>query len=97
MAAGNEALDWRGSTVAGSDGTPLGTIDEIYVDTDTGRPEWALVAAGAGDHHFLPLEGAARRGEEIRAAFPSAQVLRAPSPAAGADLSQDDEARLYAP
>jgi len=37
---------WQGATLVGSDGDKIGTVDAIYVDDQTGEPEWALVNTG---------------------------------------------------
>ena len=43
MPEATDVLDWRGRTAVDSDGDKLGTIEEIYLDAETERPEWALV------------------------------------------------------
>jgi hypothetical protein len=37
---------WQGATLVDGDGDRVGTIDAIYVDDQTGEPEWALVNTG---------------------------------------------------
>ena len=41
-----EAYEWRGRDVVGSDGEKIGTVDEIYLDTTTGDPEWLSINTG---------------------------------------------------
>ena len=41
-----DAYEWHGRTVVGSDGEKIGTISEVYVDAETGKPEWATVSSG---------------------------------------------------
>ena len=38
---------WQGSTMVDRDGDKVGTIESIYVDDQTGQPEWALVNTGS--------------------------------------------------
>ena len=38
-----EAYEWRGRDVVDNDGDKIGTLEEVYLDTDSGRPEWATV------------------------------------------------------
>jgi uncharacterized protein YrrD len=38
------ARGWSGLTAVDSDDESLGRITDIYLDRDTGQPEWALVA-----------------------------------------------------
>ena len=37
---------WEGRAMVDGDGDRIGTIDAIYVDDQTGEPEWALVNTG---------------------------------------------------
>ncbi len=46
MSEASEVLEWRGRTAVGVDGEKLGKIEEIYLDAETQRPEWALVNTG---------------------------------------------------
>jgi uncharacterized protein (TIGR02271 family) len=94
----SEVLEWRGRTAVGADGEKLGRIEEIYLDAETQRPEWALVNTGlfGGKSSFMPLEGARAEGDQVRAPFGKDQVKDAPQMDADGELSQDDEAALYA-
>jgi uncharacterized protein YrrD len=37
---------WRGKTLFDREGSRIGPITDIYADTRTGRPEWAVVDTG---------------------------------------------------
>jgi stress response protein YsnF len=37
---------WQGRTMVDPAGDKLGTIDAIYLDDETGQPEWAAVTSG---------------------------------------------------
>jgi hypothetical protein len=90
------ARNWSGLTAVDSDDQPLGRITDIYLDHDTGQPEWALVATPQrGRRTFVPLAGAARNGDRITVAVPKAAVGDAPAVRPGRELSDDDAARLY--
>lgn len=74
------ARNWSGLTAVDSDEQPLGRITDIYLDYDTGQPEWALVAtAQRGRRSFVPLAGAARKGDRVTVAVPKAAVGDAPA------------------
>jgi sporulation protein YlmC with PRC-barrel domain len=47
-----------GSTVIGSDGEKIGTLGQVYVDPETGRPNWATVKTGffGMSESFVTLE-----------------------------------------
>jgi hypothetical protein len=89
------ARGWSGLTAVDSDDEPLGRITEIYLDRDTGQPEWALVAAPQRRRTFVPLAGAARKRDRVAVAVPKAAVSDAPAVRPGRELSDGDAARLY--
>jgi PRC-barrel domain len=87
---------WSGLTVVDSDDHPLGKIVHIYLDRDTEQAEWALVAvAGRRRRTFVPLAGAARKGNRVAVAVSKAAMSDAPAIRPGRELSDDDAARLY--
>src|SRR5215218_133864 len=90
------ARNWSGLTAVDSDDQPLGRITDIYLDHDTGQPEWALVATPQrGRRTFVPLAGAARNGDRVTVAVPKAAIGDAPAVRPGRELSDNDAARLY--
>jgi hypothetical protein len=89
------ARGWSGLTTVDSDDQPLGRITDIYLDRDTGLPEWALVTTPQRRRTFVPLAGATRRGDRIAVAVPKAAVSDAPVIRPGRELSDGDAARLY--
>jgi uncharacterized protein (TIGR02271 family) len=98
MPDAKEVQDWSGKTLLDSVGSKIGTIDEIYVDQQTERPEWALVHTGlfGTKSNFVPLTGAKRSDDEVTAAFTKEEVKNAPGIEPDGELSQAEEAKLYA-
>jgi uncharacterized protein (TIGR02271 family) len=92
-----EAYEWRGRTVVGREGEKIGTLDEIYLDQQTGKPEWALVNTGlfGAKSNFVPLTGARPAGGDVRVAFSKDQVKDAPKIDPEGELSWSEEATLY--
>jgi uncharacterized protein (TIGR02271 family) len=88
---------WQGRTMVDPAGDKLGTIDAIYLDDDTGQPEWALVTSGlfTAKATFVPLAGARDIGDSVQVSYDKDQVKAAPSMTADGQLSQDEEAELY--
>jgi len=88
---------WQGRTMVDPAGDKLGTIDAIYVDDETGQPEWALVYTGlfTAKATFVPLAQAQDVGDSVQVPYDKQQVTDAPSPQADGSLSQDEEAELY--
>ncbi len=87
----------RGGTLVDRSGDKIGKIDDIYEDTSTGRPEWALVNTGlfGSKSTFVPLQGADRDGDDVRVQYEKAQVKDAPSIDADGALSAEEEQGLY--
>jgi uncharacterized protein (TIGR02271 family) len=88
---------WQGRTMVDPAGDKLGTIDAIYLDNETGQPEWATVTSGlfTAKAAFVPLAQAQAMGDSVQVPYDKQQVKDAPSMQADGQLSQDDEAELY--
>jgi len=88
---------WQGRTMVDPAGDKLGTIDAIYLDDETGQPEWALVTSGlfGAKSAFVPLAQAQGTGDSVQVPHAKEQVKDAPSMTADGQLSQDEEAELY--
>jgi uncharacterized protein (TIGR02271 family) len=91
------AQNWQGRTMVDPAGAKVGTIDAIYLDDDTGQPEWATVTTGlfATKTTFVPLAQAQAMGDSVQVPYDKAQVTDAPTMDADGQLSQDEEAELY--
>ena len=76
-----DVIDWKGQKLVGQDGDKIGTIDEIYVDEQTGEPEWLAVSTGlfGSKVSFVPLAEAQRDGDDIRVPYSKDQVKDAPT------------------
>jgi uncharacterized protein (TIGR02271 family) len=86
-----------GSTALGQDGK-LGTVGQVYLDDETGRPEWATIRTGlfGTREAFVPLADADVSGEELRLPYDKDTVTHAPHVDADrGHLSQQEEAELY--
>jgi PRC-barrel domain len=94
----DQARSWRGLTLVATDDEPVGKIEAIYVDRTTRQPEWALVHTGlfGSARTFVPLADAAQRGDTVRVPHDTSVVREAPRLEQDAELSEEDEARLYA-
>jgi len=76
----SEIYSWRGCDVIGSDGEKIGELNEIYIDEQTGQPEWGLVSSGllGTKSNFVPLADASRAGDDVQVRFTKQQVKDAP-------------------
>jgi uncharacterized protein (TIGR02271 family) len=91
------AQTWQGRTMVDPAGDKLGTIDAIYLDDETGQPEWAAVTSGlfTATTAFVPLAQAQDTGDSVQVPYDKQQVKDAPAMRADGQLSQDEEAELY--
>jgi uncharacterized protein (TIGR02271 family) len=87
-----------GTNAVDSDGSKLGKIGQVYLDDQTGRPEWATVSTGlfGTQESFVPLAEAEISGDSLRVPYDKARVKDAPRvDAEQGHLSADQEAELY--
>src|SRR4051794_38735240 len=93
----DEITRLRGADVLGSDGEKIGKVEDIYLDQQTGRPEWLSVKTGLFGGHlsFVPLAQATTEADAVRVPYDKARVKDAPRVEPGQELSQQEEAALY--
>jgi len=91
------AYDWQGRTLQDPNGDKIGTIDSLYLDQQTDKPEWALVNTGlfGTKSTFVPLAGATPRGEDVLVKVEAQQVKDAPKMEPDEQLSEQQEAELF--
>jgi uncharacterized protein (TIGR02271 family) len=92
-----EAYDWRDRQVVDSDGEKVGKVDQMYVDTATGQPEWLAVNTGlfGMKSSLVPLQGARPDGEKVRIAYTKDQVKDAPGVTPDQELDEQEEQQLW--
>jgi uncharacterized protein (TIGR02271 family) len=88
---------WQGRTMVGPDGAKLGTIDAIYLDDETGQPEWALVNTGlfGTKSSFVPLAQAQDLGDSVQVPYDKQLVKDAPRVDTDQHLSEAEEQQLW--
>ena len=86
-----------GSTAVDSDGDKIGSVSEVYLDDQSGRPEWATVKTGmfGTKETFIPLAQAQLNGETLRFPYDKSMVKDAPRIEAEGHLSPAEESELY--
>ena len=90
------ALEWRGRTVVDRDGDKIGKLEELYLD-DSDRPAWGAITTGLFGRRqsFVPLSAMQPDGDDLRVPFEKSRVNDAPNVDPDAQLSDEDEDRLY--
>lgn len=86
-----------GTTAYDSTGDKLGTVGQVYVDTDSGRPLWASVNTGlfGMSESFVPLENASFEGDGLRVAYEKDRVKDAPRVEADREISEEEQSQLW--
>ena len=95
--AKDRILQLRGEDLYDRDGDKIGSVGEIFLDDETGQPEWALVNTGlfGGKSSFVPLRDVDERDGAFHVPFDKATVKDAPKMDTDRHLERDEEAELY--
>jgi uncharacterized protein (TIGR02271 family) len=93
----DELLQQRGQDLYDSHGDKIGAVEEIYLDQQSGEPEWALVHTGlfGTKSTFVPLRDASRNGGTLTVPYEKAKVKDAPKIDPDGQLSHSEEDELY--
>ena len=98
MVALDKLLGARGATLLAREGEEVGTIEQVYLDRETNRPEWALVDTGLFGTRFtfVPLAEATVRGDHLLVPLGKDRIKGAPNIEPTDELTPREEANLYA-
>jgi uncharacterized protein (TIGR02271 family) len=93
----NTVRSWQGATMVDRDGDKVGTVESIYVDDQTGEPEWALVNTGlfGTKSSFVPLAQASGSGDQVQVPYEKQLVKDAPRIDPDQHLSEAEEQELW--
>jgi len=88
---------WIGRTAYDRNGDKVGSIESIYYDDDTGRPEWVAIRTGLLGHKmsFVPIAGSGNQGDDLQLAYDKDTIKDAPNCEADGHLSEEEERRLF--
>jgi uncharacterized protein (TIGR02271 family) len=88
---------WQGATMVDRDGDRVGTIESIYVDDQTGQPEWALVNTGlfGTKSTFVPVAQATSSGDQVQVPYQKQLIKDAPRMDPDGHLSEAEEQQLW--
>ena len=87
----------RGREVVDGEGEKIGTLEEIYLDSETSSPEWATVKTGlfgSKQSFVLLIDSELARGKVV-VPYDKAQVKDAPAIDPDGELSDQEEQQLY--
>jgi hypothetical protein len=90
-------LGWRDRDVLDRDGQKVGKLRDLFLDSQTDRPEWAGVSTGFLGRKLalVPLAEATEAEGAVRVAFTEQQIKDAPTMDPDMELSQSEEESLY--
>jgi uncharacterized protein (TIGR02271 family) len=94
----NEARAAVGKTVYSGEGDKIGKVGQVFLDDQTGQPEFLTVNTGlfGTSESFVPVEGASINGDDISVPYGKDTVKDAPRVDLDGDhLDEADERRLY--
>ncbi len=88
---------WQGQTLQDNDGDKIGEIVDIYLDRQSGEPEWLAVKTGmfGSNVSFVPIREATGSSDGVRVPYDKELVKDAPNAEADGELSPEEEQRLY--
>jgi uncharacterized protein (TIGR02271 family) len=92
-----DVQQWQGQTLNDNDGDKIGEIVDIYLDRQSGEPEWLAVKTGlfGSNLSFVPIREASASGDNVRVPYEKSLVKDAPNVQADGELSPEEEQRLY--
>ena len=90
-----EAQSWKGFRLDDMGGAAAGKVEGVYVDEQSGEPEWLLARMGRFGHHCLiPARDAVAAGGHVWVPFTRDQIRKAPKVEAGKPIGRDQEQEL---
>ena len=91
--------DWRLKDVVDPDGSKIGSLESVYVDTTTDQPFFAAVMTGIIGRHkltFVPLTGATVAPDHVRVTVSKDLAKNAPSIDTDGELTVEQEPEVFA-
>jgi uncharacterized protein (TIGR02271 family) len=86
-----------GRTLIDRDGEKIGTVGQVFLDDQTGVPEFATVRTGlfGSRQSFVPLAEAKMAGDEVSVPYDKETIKGAPNFDEDTHLSEQEEQQLY--
>jgi uncharacterized protein (TIGR02271 family) len=93
----SDPREMSGAEVTGRQGEKLGKVENVYLDNETQRPEWAAVKTGLFGSHvsLVPLATAQYENGALQVPYTKDEVQNAPHHDPGQELSVQDEEQLF--
>ena len=98
MLSEQDARDAIGTTAYSTEGDKLGKVGQLFLDDETGNPEFITVNTGlfGNNESFIPVQDATRDGDRLVLPFSKDKVKEAPNvDTDDGHLDRADEQKLY--
>lgn len=97
MITEDQITNVRGATVYGSDGEKIGKVGDVYLDDQTGQPEWITINTGlfGTSESFVPMEDASFSGDDVQVPYSKSKIKDAPRVDVDGHLDLNDEEALF--
>ncbi|MFD0902105.1 DUF2382 domain-containing protein [Actinomadura sediminis] len=97
MQTQTQVRELMGTSVSDTNGTKVGTIKQVYLNDDSGDPEWITVHTGwfGMRESFVPLTGAHKEGDMLQVPYDKETIKGAPNVDADEHLSHAQIVDLY--
>jgi uncharacterized protein (TIGR02271 family) len=98
MLTDNDVRQVIGATAYGDDGDKIGKVGQVFLDDETGKPEFVTVNTGlfGTKETFIPVQSATFNGDRLQLPFSKDKVKDAPNVDADeGHLDRPEEQRLY--
>jgi uncharacterized protein (TIGR02271 family) len=98
MSTMNDVDRWIGREAVDPSGEKVGKVSQVYVDRETGEPEWLAVKTGlfGSKVSFVPLQGAqGAADDQVTVAYAKDEIKDAPNVDDDGELSDAEERALY--
>ncbi|MCP9968276.1 PRC-barrel domain-containing protein [Actinomadura madurae] len=97
METQTQVRELMGMSVTDTNGTKVGTIKQVYLNDDSGSPEWVTVHTGwfGMRESFVPLSGARKSKDALQVPYDKETIKGAPNVDADEHLSHAQIVDLY--
>jgi uncharacterized protein (TIGR02271 family) len=97
MITQNDISRLTGTDVYDTDGDKIGSVGQVYLDAQSGDPEWVTVKTGlfGTKETFVPLQRASVTDDRVTVAYGKDQVKDAPQIEADGPMSHVEQDKLF--
>ncbi len=97
MTTAQRPEDFLNRTAVGPDGDKIGSVEQVYLNDQTGQPDWVTVTTGVfgTKENFVPLQGSRLDSDNLVLPFGKDVVKDSPDIDDASHLDTDEQGSLY--